>query len=159
MLNWIVSIDGVDGWVIMVQEDVVVVWGRLWVLLGVVLGVGKIYVMFDEGKYLCVGGFDVVIVVVEIYGWVVIVVMIEGMEVILWYYVECCGIELLEMDFDGVLVQYFDVVFVDEFVYINVFGFCNEKCWQDVEEFLEVGIDVILMVNIQYIEFFNDVVE
>ena len=35
----------------------------------------------------------------------------------------------------------------------------NEKRWQDVEELLEAGIDVITTVNIQHLESVNDVVE
>ena len=35
----------------------------------------------------------------------------------------------------------------------------NEKRWQDVEELLEAGIDVISTVNIQHLESLNDVVE
>ena len=35
----------------------------------------------------------------------------------------------------------------------------NEKRWQDVEELLDAGIDVISTVNIQHLESLNDVVE
>ena len=38
-------------------------------------------------------------------------------------------------------------------------GSRNEKRWQDVEELLEAGIDVISTVNIQHLESVNDVVE
>src|SRR5690349_13682024 len=48
---------------------------------------------------------------------------------------------------------------VDEFAHTNVPGSRNEKRWQDVEELLEAGIDVISNVNIQHLESLNDVVE
>ena len=35
----------------------------------------------------------------------------------------------------------------------------NEKRWQDVEELLDAGIDVITTLNIQHLESVNDVVE
>src|SRR4029077_18690882 len=35
----------------------------------------------------------------------------------------------------------------------------NEKRWQDVDELLDAGIDVITTVNIQHLESLNDVVE
>ena len=35
----------------------------------------------------------------------------------------------------------------------------HEKRWQDVEQILEAGIDVISTVNIQHLESLNDVVE
>ena len=38
-------------------------------------------------------------------------------------------------------------------------GSRNEKRWQDVEELLDAGIDVITTVNIQHLESLNDVVE
>ena len=38
-------------------------------------------------------------------------------------------------------------------------GSRNEKRWQDVEELLEAGIDVISTLNIQHLESLNDVVE
>ena len=38
-------------------------------------------------------------------------------------------------------------------------GSRNEKRWQDVEELLKAGINVISTVNIQHLESLNDVVE
>ena len=38
-------------------------------------------------------------------------------------------------------------------------GARNDKRWQDVEELLDAGIDVISTVNIQHLESLNDVVE
>ena len=63
------------------------------------------------------------------------------------------------MDLDGVLAQHPDVALVDELAHTNAPGSRNEKRWQDVEELLEAGIDVISTVNIQHIESLNDVVE
>jgi osmosensitive K+ channel signal transduction histidine kinase (EC 2.7.13.3) len=137
----------------------VAVRGRLRVLLGAAPGVGKTYAMLDEGKHLRAGGSDVVIAVVETHGRAATAAMTEGMEVIPRHYVECRGIELPEMDLDGVLAQHPDVALVDELAHTNAPGSRNEKRWQDVEELLEAGIDVISTVNIQHIESLNDVVE
>ncbi|WP_261069252.1 sensor histidine kinase [Cutibacterium acnes] len=133
--------------------------GRLRVLLGAAPGVGKTYAMLDEGKHLRAGGSDVVIAVVETHGRAATAAMTERMEVIPRHYVECRGIELPEMDLDGVLAQHPDVALVDELAHTNAPGSRNEKRWQDVEELLEAGIDVISTVNIQHIESLNDVVE
>ena len=133
--------------------------GRLRVLLGAAPGVGKTYAMLDEGKHLRAGGSDVVIAVVETHGRAATAAMTEGMEVIPRHSVECRGIELPEMDLDGVLAQHPDVALVDELAHTNAPGSRNEKRWQDVEELLEAGIDVISTVNIQHIESLNDVVE
>ena len=48
---------------------------------------------------------------------------------------------------------------VDELAHTNVPGSRNEKRWQDVDELLDAGIDVISTVNIQHLESVNDVVE
>lgn len=133
--------------------------GRSRVLLGAAPGVGKTYAMLDEGKHLRAGGSDVVIAVVETHGRAATAAMTEGMEVVPQHYVECRGIELPEMDLDEVLARHPDVALVDELAHTNAPGSRNEKRWQDVEELLEAGIDVISTVNIQHIESLNDVVE
>ena len=38
-------------------------------------------------------------------------------------------------------------------------GSRNIKRWQDIEEFLEAGIDVLSTVNVQHLESLNDVVQ
>ena len=63
------------------------------------------------------------------------------------------------MDVDAVLARRPEIALVDEFAHTNVPGSRNEKRWQDVEELLDAGIDVISAVNIQHLESLNDVVE
>ena len=63
------------------------------------------------------------------------------------------------MDIDAVLARRPDVALVDELAHTNVPGSRNEKRWQDVEELLEAGIDVITTLNVQHLESLNDVVE
>lgn len=103
-------------------------------------------------------GVDLVVGLVEIYGCIDIQVLLEGLLQLLLKDVVYYGYVLQEMDLDVVLVWYFVLVLVDELVYCNVLGSCYEWCWQDVMELLDVGIDVWIMVNIQYLESFNDVV-
>ena len=47
---------------------------------------------------------------------------------------------------------------IDELAHTNVPGSRNEKRWQDIEELLDAGINVISTVNIQHLESLNDVV-
>src|SRR5881398_2832215 len=63
------------------------------------------------------------------------------------------------MDLDAVLARHPQVALVDELAHTNVPGSRHEKRWQDVEELLEAGIDVISTVNVQHLESVNDVVE
>ena len=51
------------------------------------------------------------------------------------------------------------VALVDELAHTNVPGSRHEKRWQDIDELLDAGIDVISTVNIQHLESLNDVVE
>ena len=69
------------------------------------------------------------------------------------------GTTLEEMDVDAVLARRPQVALVDELAHTNVPGSRNEKRWQDIEELLDAGIDVISTVNIQHLETLNDVVE
>ena len=63
------------------------------------------------------------------------------------------------MDVDAVLDAAPKVALVDELAHTNVPGSRNEKRWQDVEELLDAGINVISTLNIQHLESLNDVVE
>ena len=63
------------------------------------------------------------------------------------------------MDVDAVLARKPQRALVDELAHTNVPGSRNEKRWQDVDELLDAGIDVISTVNMQHLESVNDVVE
>jgi two-component system sensor histidine kinase KdpD len=63
------------------------------------------------------------------------------------------------MDTDAVLARKPQIALVDELAHTNVPGSRNDKRWQDIEELLDAGIEVISAVNIQHLESLNDVVE
>lgn len=133
--------------------------GRLRVLLGAAPGVGKTYAMLEEGKRLHGEGKDVVIAVVETHGRVATSAMTEGLDAVPRRTMQHRGVELTEMDLDTVLARKPDVALVDELAHTNAPGSRNEKRWQDVQELLDAGIDVISTLNIQHIESLNDVVQ
>src|SRR5207247_6603233 len=64
-----------------------------------------------------------------------------------------------EMDVDAILARRPEIALVDELAHTNVPGSRNAKRWQDIEELLDAGINVISTVNIQHLESLNDVVE
>ncbi len=68
-------------------------------------------------------------------------------------------VTLEEMDTEAILAQYLHVVLVDELAHTNVPGSKNAKRYQDVEELLNAGVDVITTLNIQHLESLNDLVE
>ena len=63
------------------------------------------------------------------------------------------------MDLDAVLARRPEIALVDEFAHTNVPGSRHAKRWEDVEELLAAGIEVISNVNIQHLESLNDVVQ
>lgn len=133
--------------------------GRLRVLLGAAPGVGKTYAMLEEGRRLLADGTDVVIAVVETHGRAATAALVDGLPIVPRRSVAHRGVELSEMDLDAVLARAPRVALVDELAHTNVPGSAHEKRWQDVQQILDAGIDVITTVNVQHIESLNDVVE
>src|SRR5215467_9197195 len=133
--------------------------GQLRIYLGSAAGVGKTYAMLCEAHRRAERGTDVVVGFVETHGRPHTAALIEGLEVIPRHRLAYRGTSFDEMDIDAVRARRPQVALVDEFAHTNVPGSRNEKRWQDVEELLEAGIDVISNVNIQHLESLNDVVE
>ncbi|MEY9952848.1 DUF4118 domain-containing protein [Leifsonia sp. EB34] len=133
--------------------------GRLRVLLGAAPGVGKTYMMLEEGHRLHDLGKDVVVAVVETHEREATAALLDGLEVVPRRTVEHRGITLTEMDVDAVIARKPALALVDELAHTNAPGSANAKRWQDVEQLLAAGIDVISTVNVQHIESLNDVVE
>ncbi len=133
--------------------------GRLRVYLGAAPGVGKTYAMLGEGRRRAERGTDVVVGVVETHGRDQTAAMLEGLEVVPRRTLIHRGSAYTEMDLDAVLARHPRLALVDELAHTNVPGSRHAKRWQDVEELLAAGIDVITTVNIQHLESVNDVVE
>src|SRR5262249_46206354 len=133
--------------------------GKLRVYLGAAPGVGKTYAMLNEGGRRNARGTDVVVAYVETHGRPNTEGQIGALEVIPRRKLEYRGATFEEMDLDAVLARAPKVALVDELAHSNVPGSRHEKRWQDVEELLDAGIDVISTVNIQHLESMNDVVE
>jgi two-component system, OmpR family, sensor histidine kinase KdpD len=133
--------------------------GQLRIYLGSAAGVGKTYAMLCEGHRRAERGTDVVAAFIETHGRPHTAALVEGLETIPRQRLPYRGTSFEEMDLDAVLARHPEVALVDEFAHTNVPGSRNEKRWQDVEEMLEAGIDVISNVNIQHLESLNDVVE
>ncbi|WP_329088817.1 MULTISPECIES: sensor histidine kinase [unclassified Streptosporangium] len=133
--------------------------GRLRVYLGAAPGVGKTFAMLAEGRRRQERGTDVVIGLVETHGRERVEKLLEGMEIVPRVAVEHRGTVVGELDVDAVIARRPGVVLVDELAHTNVPGSRNAKRWQDVEEILESGIDVVSTVNVQHLESLRDAVE
>jgi len=80
----------------------------------------------------------------------------EGLEVVPRLRAPHGGLTLEEMDVDAVLRRAPELALVDELAHTNAPGARNEKRYQDIDEILDAGIDVISTVNIQHLESLND---
>jgi len=132
--------------------------GELRIYMGAAAGVGKTYAMLGEAHRRLERGIDLVAGVVEAHGRREVAELAEGIEIVPPRYTEYCGSRFLELDVAAVLARHPQVVLVDELAHTNVPGSKNHKRWQDVEELLDAGIDVISTVNIQHFESLNDVI-
>ncbi len=133
--------------------------GQLRIYLGSAAGVGKTFAMLGEGHRRQERGADVVVAFVETHGRPQTADLLGGLEVIPRARTAYRGTFFEEMDLDAVLARHPEIALVDELAHTNVPGSRNAKRWQDVEELLDAGIDVISTVNIQHLESLNDVVE
>ncbi len=132
--------------------------GQLRVYLGAAPGVGKTYKMLEEGHRRAERGTDVVIGYVETHARRHTDALVKGLEVLPRKEVGYRGATFTEMDVNAVLDRRPEVVLVDELAHTNVPGSRHAKRWQDVEELLDAGINVITTVNVQHLESVNDVV-
>jgi two-component system, OmpR family, sensor histidine kinase KdpD len=132
--------------------------GELRIHLGAAPGVGKTFAMLGEARRRRERGTDVVVGLVETHGRAKTAELLEGLEIVPRRPVGGHP-ELDEMDLDAVLARKPEVVLVDELAHTNAPGSRHAKRWQDVEELLEAGIDVLTTVNVQHLESLNDVVE
>ena len=132
--------------------------GRLRVYLGAAPGVGKTVAMLGEGRRRLERGTDVVVAVVEDHGRAYTAQCVRPIPVIPRRHLQHRGIELAEMDLTAVLDRRPAVALVDELAHTNAPGSRHEKRWQDVQELLAAGIDVITSVNIAHLESLGDVV-
>jgi two-component system sensor histidine kinase KdpD len=132
--------------------------GKLRIYLGAAPGVGKTYAMLDEGWRRKERGTDVVIGYVEPHERPKTIAQIRDLEVVPRRRLTYRGQSFDEMDVDAIVARNPKVVLVDELAHTNVPGSRNEKRWQDLEDVLAAGIDVISTVNIQHLTSVNDVI-
>jgi two-component system sensor histidine kinase KdpD len=132
--------------------------GQLRIYLGAAPGVGKTFAALEEAHRRAERGTDVVIGVVETHGRRHTAERIGGLEVVPRRRSPSRGGELEEFDVDAVLARAPQVALVDELAHTNLPGSRNAKRWQDIDELLDAGIDVVSTVNIQHLESLNDVV-
>jgi two-component system, OmpR family, sensor histidine kinase KdpD len=132
--------------------------GRYRILLGMAPGVGKTYRMLLEGRQAQDDGRDVVVGYLEPHDRPETAALATGLEVVPRLRQQHATLELEEMDVDAVIRRAPELALIDELAHTNATGMRNEKRWQDIDEVLAAGIDVISTVNVQHLESLNDAV-
>jgi two-component system sensor histidine kinase KdpD len=133
--------------------------GKLKIFFGAAPGVGKTFAMLEAAREQKADRRDVVVGYVETHGRAETDALLEGLDTVPVLRVPYQGVTLREMDLDAVLARRPAIALVDELAHTNVPGSRHAKRFEDVEELLAAGIDVITTVNIQHLESLNDVVE
>lgn len=113
---------------------------------------GKTYRMLEEAHELRSKGTDVVLGFIETHGRVETERKVADLEIVPRKKIAYRGVELEEMDVDAILARRPEVAIVDELAHTNVPGSKHERRYQDVEELVQAGINVITAMNIQHIE-------
>jgi two-component system sensor histidine kinase KdpD len=119
-------------------------------------GVGKTYRMLQEGGYALEEGRDVVVGYLEPHDRPETAALAEGLEVVPRLRAHHGSLELDEMDVDAIIRRAPELALIDELAHTNAPGMRNEKRYQDIDEVLDAGIDVISTVNVQHLESLND---
>lgn len=128
--------------------------GRLKVFLGYASGVGKSFRMFDEARRRQERGQDVVIGALQPRVPAEIRALVNACEIVPTLDRE--GVPVI--DVAAILLRHPQVCLVDGLAYDNPPGSRNQHRWQDVEELLSAGINVVGSVNLQYIDDQRDAV-
>ena len=133
--------------------------GKLKIYLGPCPGVGKTYQMLIEGNRLRKQKVDVVIGYVEPHNRPETTAQIGDLEIVPPLVAKYHGITLKDMDLDAVLARKPTIALVDELAHTNAPQCRNRKRYEDVQDLLRAGINVIATVNIQHFESLYNIVE
>jgi len=119
-------------------------------------GVGKTFRMLLEGHAELEAGRDVVVGLLETHGRSETAGLAEGLPMVPRRRVRYRETVLEEMDLPAILSRSPELCLIDELAHTNAPGTEHHKRYEDVEDVLAGGIDVISTVNVQHLESLND---
>jgi two-component system sensor histidine kinase KdpD len=131
--------------------------GRLRLYLGAAPGVGKTYAMLTEGLRRSSRGTDVLVGLVETHDRAPVELLLRELRSVPPRL--AAGSDFPQLDVDAVIQRRPDVVLVDDIARSNTSDARHPRRWQDCQELLDAGIDVVSTVNIGHLESLHDVVE
>ncbi|UGS38458.1 histidine kinase [Capillimicrobium parvum] len=132
--------------------------GHYKVFLGMAAGVGKTVRMLQEGRAELEAGRDVVVGLLETHGRAATLAAADGLEILPRRRVDYRATELEEMDLPAILRRAPELCLIDELAHTNAPGLEHRKRYEDIEDALNAGVDVLSTVNVQHLESLNDMV-
>ena len=115
--------------------------------------------MLREAHHLLAAGRDVAVGIVADHGRQETLQFLDGLDVVAPRLLQDAhGAEVPEFDVEAALARQPDVAVVDEYAHINARGSRNEHRWQDIEELLAAGTDVLTTLTVQHVASLKDVV-
>jgi len=130
--------------------------GRYTIYLGMAAGVGKTYRMLQEGLARAEAGEDVAIGFLETHGRADTAALADGLERLPRRRVTYRDTVLEELDLPAILGRAPEVCLIDELAHTNAPGVGHHKRYEDIDEVLGAGIEVLSTVNVQHLESLND---
>jgi two-component system sensor histidine kinase KdpD len=108
--------------------------------------------MLERARALQQAGVAVVVGVALTHGRRETAALLAGLELLPDRTVDDHGVTLSEFDLAGALRRRPTVLLLDELAHHNAAGSRHAKRWQDAEDLLAAGIDVLTTLNVQHIE-------
>jgi two-component system sensor histidine kinase KdpD len=112
--------------------------------------------MLIEGHSAQDAGRDVVIGLLETHGRADTAKLAVGLPIIPRRHVKYRDTTLEEMDLPAILTLAPELCLIDEIAHTNTPGVEHKKRYEDVEDVLAAGIDVLSTLNVQHLESLND---
>lgn len=125
--------------------------GTLRIYLGAAPGVGTTYAMLDEGRRRAGRGTPVVVAAAGTHGRPATAALLEGLDVV--------PPDDGAVDVAGVLARRPRVALVDDLARAEPETSPRRQRWQDVEELLDAGVDVVATLDVTELDSLQDVVE
>lgn len=129
------------------EEDAEQLRGRLKVFLGYAPRVGKSARMLDEGRRRAARGQDVVVGWIQAKGAERVKELTRNLEII--PPIKVSGLD--QLDVGAILSRNPHVCIIDELAWDNPPGSANAHRWQDVDQLVNAGINVLTALNLQYV--------
>jgi two-component system, OmpR family, sensor histidine kinase KdpD len=130
--------------------------GKLKIFLGYAPGVGKAKVMVEEARRRASRGEQCLIAIISEGDRLISEDLNAGLELVDPLTFSYGGVQGREINIPAIFEKNPNTVLVDNLAHDNAPGSAHEKRWQDVEEILNRGINVLATMNVQSLESLND---